>query len=89
MKSGRTKLAYKAEHVVDLDSELSLAAEIHHGDQGDTATLEDSVNQAQYHLIQVAREATIDNVVADQGYHLSRVGSNHQPSASEAGFRFA
>jgi transposase len=73
MKSGRTKLAYKAEHAVDLDTELIMAAEIYHGDQGDTATLEDSVNQAQYHLIQLGHEAAIENVVADKGYHSAAV----------------
>ena len=32
MKDGRTHLAYKAEHVVDLDTELILAAEVYHGE---------------------------------------------------------
>ena len=35
MKDGRTHLAYKAEHVVDLDSEILLAAEIRRADQAD------------------------------------------------------
>src|SRR3954465_15149459 len=39
MKDGRTHLAYKAEHAVDLDSGLVLAAAIHPADQGDQATL--------------------------------------------------
>ena len=34
MKDGRTHLAYKAEHVVDLESDLILAAEIHPADHG-------------------------------------------------------
>src|SRR5215203_7387208 len=42
MKDGRTHLAYKAEHVVDLDSEFVLAASVHTADQGDQATLIDS-----------------------------------------------
>ena len=33
MKDGRTHLAYKAEHVVDLESDIVLAAEIHQADQ--------------------------------------------------------
>ncbi|GIW83270.1 MAG: hypothetical protein KatS3mg105_5077 [Gemmatales bacterium] len=73
MKSGRTGLAYKAEHAVDLDTELILAAEIYHGDQGDTATLEDSVNQAQLNLIQLGRKPTINEVAADKGYHSAAV----------------
>ena len=34
MKDGRTHLAYKAEHVVDLKSDIVLAAEIRHGRPG-------------------------------------------------------
>jgi hypothetical protein len=47
MKDGTTHLSYKAEHVVDLDTEMILAAEIYHADQPDSQTLEDSVNAAQ------------------------------------------
>ena len=39
MKDGRTHLAYKAEHVVDLETEVVLAASIRHADAGDTDTL--------------------------------------------------
>src|SRR3954451_6960234 len=35
MKDGTTHLAYKAEHVVDLGSNLVLAAEVYHADQAD------------------------------------------------------
>jgi transposase len=34
MKRGTTHLAYKAEHVVDLDNEIIVAAEIYHADPG-------------------------------------------------------
>jgi hypothetical protein len=47
MKGGTTHLSSKAEHVVDLDTDLILAAEIYHADQPDSQTLEDSVNAAQ------------------------------------------
>lgn len=73
MKDGRTHLAYKAEHTVDLETDLILAAEIYHADQGDTSTIEDSVNQAQFHLIQLGREPSIKNVVADKGYHSAEL----------------
>jgi len=43
LKDGRTHLAYKAEHVVDLESDLVLAAEIYKANQADTQTLVDSV----------------------------------------------
>jgi transposase len=39
MKDGRTRLGYKPEHAVDLDSEVIVAARIHLADQGDTQTL--------------------------------------------------
>src|SRR5215210_4622034 len=37
LKDGRTHLAYKPEHAVDLDTGAIIAAEIHAADQGDTA----------------------------------------------------
>src|SRR5262249_55672085 len=43
MKDGTTHLAYKAEHVVDLKSDLILAAEVYPADRADTVTLADSV----------------------------------------------
>jgi transposase len=40
LKDGRTRLAYKPEHAVDLDTGAILAAPVHPGDAGDTQTLE-------------------------------------------------
>lgn len=71
LKDGRTHLAYKAEHVVDLETELILGAEVYHADQADTETLVDSVMEAQTHLAEAGREETIDEVVADKGYHAA------------------
>lgn len=69
MKDGTTHLAYKAEHVVDLESDVILAAEVYHADQGDTQTLEDSVNHAQTNQREAGSEAQIVDVAADKGYH--------------------
>ena len=69
MKDGTTHLAYKAENVVDLESDLILAAEIYQADQADVDTLVDSVMQAQENLQDAGSEATIDEVAADKGYH--------------------
>jgi len=69
MKDGRTHLAYKAEHVVDLESELILAAEILPADQGDAQTLVDSVVAAQENLKQAKIDVEIEEVAADKGYH--------------------
>ena len=43
MKDGRTRLAYKPEHAVDLDTGAIVAAEIHPADQGDTTTLPETL----------------------------------------------
>ena len=71
MKDGTTHLAYKAEHVVDLDTEMIVAAEIYHADQADTRTLEDSVNAAQTNQREAGSEQQIKDVVADKGYHAN------------------
>jgi hypothetical protein len=69
MKDGRAHLAYKAEHVVDLASDLILAAEIRPADHGDSQTLCDSVMKAQENLQQAEVEVEIEEVAADKGYH--------------------
>ena len=69
MKDKRTHLSYKAEHVVDLDTEMLLAVEIYHGDQGDTKTLTASLEAATENLKAVDDELEIKEVPADSGYH--------------------
>jgi transposase len=71
LKDGRTHLAYKAEHVVDLKSDLVVAAEIRPADHPDTETLVDSVVQAQSNLKEAGSEAQIEEVAADKGYHAA------------------
>ena len=71
MKDGRTHLAYKAEHVVDLKSDLVLAAEIYPANQADTATLADSLLAAQINLQESGSDATIEEAAADKGYHAA------------------
>jgi transposase len=68
MKDGRTHLAYKAEHVIDLDTELVLAAEVYHADTADVDTIGLSISQAQDNLIQAESDAEIEEAVADKGY---------------------
>jgi transposase len=72
LKDGRTHTAYKAEHVVDLQSDLVLAAEIYPADQADTDTLADSVIQAQINLDEAQTETQIEEVAADKGYHAAQ-----------------
>jgi transposase len=71
MKDGATHLAYKAEHVVDLETNAILAAEIYAGDHRDSQTLEDSVHHAQTNLNEANTAAQIQDVAADKGYHAT------------------
>jgi hypothetical protein len=69
MKDGTTHLAYKAEHVVDLESEFLLAVTVHGGDAADTQTLCDSLLAAQENVQEAGSEVKIREAVADKGYH--------------------
>ncbi len=69
MKDGRTHLAYKSEHVVDLETELVLAAEVYLANCDDRLTLEDSLMEAQTNVWECGSGAEIQDVVADKGYH--------------------
>jgi transposase len=71
MKDGTTHPAYKAEHVVDLDTDLVLSATIYPADRMDTDTLAESVVQAQLNVIAAESPANIQEVVADKGYHAA------------------
>ena len=72
LKDGRTRLAYKPEHAVDLDTGAIVAAEIHPADQGDTTTLPETLKAAEANLAAVDAAPTAEEpaeLVADKGYH--------------------
>jgi transposase len=76
MKDGRTHLAHKAEHAVDLDSGALISVTIHGADEGDTATMAETLAEAEAQLDAVIERAPEDvdpdapaEVVADKGYH--------------------
>jgi transposase len=71
MKDGRTHLLYKAEHVVDLETEVVLAAPIYHGDVGDPDTMVDSVMESQTNLSEAGIDVQIEEAAADKGYHAT------------------
>ena len=76
MKNGSTRLAYKPEHAVDLDTGVIVAAPIHPADCGDTNTLDPTLKAAAHNLARVGLMPTPDNpcdLVTDKGYH-SREG---------------
>jgi transposase len=73
MKDGRTHLAHKAEHAVDLDSGALIAVTLQEADQGDTTTLVETAIAAA-EQVEAAHAATEDGdglheIVADKGYH--------------------
>jgi hypothetical protein len=72
LKDGRTHLAYKPEHAVDLDTGAIVAAAIHAADQGDTTTLPETLKAAEANLAAVDAAPTPQKpaeLVADKGYH--------------------
>ena len=70
MKDGRTHLAHKAEHAVDLETGAIVAVTVQGADQGDTTTMVPTLIEAAEHLEQVMPEdGAIQEVVADKGYH--------------------
>jgi hypothetical protein len=71
MKDGSTHLAYKAEHAVDLESDLIVSATVHPGDRGDSATLAETLTTAQVNMVLADSEAEVKEVVADKGYHAA------------------
>jgi transposase len=73
MKDGTTHLAYKAEHAVDLETDMIVAAEIYHGTQADTRTLEDTVHTAQGNLRESGSAVDVQDVVVDKGYYSAEV----------------
>lgn len=78
MKDGRTHLAHKAEHAVDLDTGAIVAVTIQGADHGDTATLPATLAEAVEQLDQVTDAdgdpvAVADEVVADKGCHSRAV----------------
>jgi transposase len=72
LKDGRTHLAYKPEHAVDLDTGVIVAATLHPADHGDTTTLAGTLAAAAENLAQVSAGPTKQEpseLVTDKGYH--------------------
>jgi transposase len=78
MKDGRTHLAHKAEHAVDMDSQAIVAVTLQPADRGDTTSLAETVEAAVANLLDVQtdpategyiHEVAMEEVVADKGYH--------------------
>jgi transposase len=76
MKDGRTHLAHKAEHAVDLETGAIVAVTLQGADQGDTTTIVDTAVTAaeQVEAAQADVEApqSLDEIIADKGYHSNQ-----------------
>lgn len=70
MKDGTTHLAYKAEHAVDLETNIVIAATIQPGNAADSETVKETVIEAQGNLnYATEQECVIAEIVADKGYN--------------------
>jgi transposase len=69
MKDGRTHLAYKAEHALDVDSELLVAAVVYRADDPDPETLPVTIALGREQLQAAEAPKQIEEAVADKGYH--------------------
>ena len=84
MKDGRTALAYKAEHAVDMDTGAIVAVTTHGGAVGDTTSVGETLPAAEQAVAEQIAEPTpngklrvnakgVEEVVADKGYHSGDV----------------
>ena len=89
MKDGRTHLAHKAEHAVDMKTGAVLAVTVQEGDAGDTTTGVETLAQAGENVAELigtekpsqkpqAHLKGIEEMVADKGYHSGAVVVNLQ-----------
>jgi transposase len=75
MKDGRTHLAHKAEHAVDLETGAIVAVTVQGADQGDTGTIGKTLEEAEEQLDAVSEKTDkvhpdgLSEIVADKGYH--------------------
>ena len=69
MKDGRTHLAYKAEHTVDLESEAIVASLVTFADKSDPQSAPLSLSLAEANLVLAGSAAQVSEAVMDKGYH--------------------
>jgi transposase len=87
MKDGRTHLAHKAEHAVDMETGAIVAVTLHGADEGDTKTIQETVAEAGERITSIVADTDNDEVVkelsaegprevvTDKGYHSRAVVS--------------
>jgi transposase len=76
MKDGRTHLAHKAEHAVDLDTGAIVAVTVQGADEGDTTTIRETATAAAEQIedaqADVDQPQPLEEIVADKGYHSNQ-----------------
>jgi transposase len=76
MKDGRTHMAHKAEHAVDLDTGAIVAVTVQGADEGDTTTIVDTTIAAADHIedaqADVDEPQPLEEIIADKGYHSNQ-----------------
>jgi transposase len=76
MKDGRTHLAHKAEHAVDLETGAIVAVTVQGADQGDTTTIRETATAAADHIedaqADVPDPQPLEEIIADKGYHSNQ-----------------
>jgi len=73
MKDGRTHLAYKAEHAVDVVSEAIVATTVTLANKSDPCSGADTLGLAQANVVLAGSAQKIEEVVMDKGYHDNRL----------------
>src|SRR5213596_296232 len=76
MKDGRTHLAHKAEHAVDLETGAIVAVTVQGADQGDTTTLGETATVAADQIedaqADVDEPQALEEIIGDKGYHSNQ-----------------
>jgi transposase len=73
MKDGRTHLAHKAEHAVDLKTGAIVGVTVQDADEGDTTTSQETLIEAAEQVEAVLPDGNgIEEVVGDKGYHSNQ-----------------
>jgi transposase len=73
MKDGRTHLAHKAEHAVDLETGAIVSVTVQDADEGDTTTSVETLIEAAEQVEAVRPDGDgIEEVVGDKGYHSNQ-----------------
>ena len=76
MKDGRTHLAHKAEHAVDLETGAIVAVTLQGADKGDTTTIVETTiaaaEQVEDAQADVEEPQQLEEIIADKGYHSNQ-----------------